>query len=332
MCLALMTGAYKGNKSDRPFTGDLLVFDIFACKLKNIEEAREQIQIIIWDEADFFGNIPDTYMGFRHSKSSDNENIILYGFTKIDTDYVFVSIFFISQYLGNEDLELYKKMMEDYFLKLRKVNSSPLVTYEREPPEKPAEKCVIPGGASVSDEGETIFIFRDCTPHYIIKKKVPVPAGFTIVQDDPKYPSRFEFVSDVKTWEEFNKKKDGEHFYGNLVIFNVRKFIFDNNQEAYDEIEHLFMGIFGEFNTFGDLPNTNMAYSSYHLSTCSAILMGNTKIFDEYVQVFMHVWHGCSPDSDDADVYKKMMIDYFQKIRNINYKSYLENNKYNYMQ
>jgi hypothetical protein len=301
-------------KSGQPFTDDLLVFDLSSYRLSSLEEAPEEIKLLFRDKAVFFGNISDTYMGFRSLESSDNNSIALYGFTKVNTEYVALFISFMSQGLGPGDLDLFKKMMEDYFLKLREINNTPLLTYER----KPVKKCAIPGGESVNAAGETILTFKDCMPESPIMKKVPVPDGLVKVEARGRSTSKFTFVSDIEAWEKYEKLESGESFNERLTIINVVKHYFSNTQEARESIVPIFVNQSGELNTFGDLPDTYMAVHSSLSPGCGLDLMGNTKIHDEYVQVYIAVKRGCPPSKDDGEVYKKMMIEYFKKIREAN--------------
>jgi len=306
--------AFNKLKSGQTFTGDLLLFDISTYRLSGLQEAKEQIQFVMRNKAVFFGNIPDTYMGFKSLKKSANENIDLLGFTKIDDEYVAVYISLSSQVPRSGDLEIYKKMMEEYFLELRKINNALSVTHEN----KPVKKCRFPGGVSVSDAGESVFTFMDCVSKSIFEKKVPAPAGFKQVDDGDNDFSKFTFVSDLETWKKYEGRKIEEPFREGLVVFYVAKHSYLNNQEARDSIPKLFMEDSGEMNTFGDIPDTYMVYHSFPSPVCAINLMGNTKINDEYVQVFINATHGCSPDRDDDDAYKKMMIDYMRKVREVN--------------
>jgi hypothetical protein len=100
------------------FTEDLLIFVVGQKIFTDMQEARDEVLMIIGDGTYPFGDIPDTYIGFRRT----DIEIFLYGTTKIKGEYISALLLAMSEYFSNTDEEKYKKMMRDWMVKARKRN------------------------------------------------------------------------------------------------------------------------------------------------------------------------------------------------------------------
>lgn len=295
----------KKHKIDQFSSDGLLLISIARDSLSSLDEAQTVIKQSFGEQVVFFGNIPDTYLAYNPF-SSFNEEILIYGYTKIDTLYLFVTLYSILPGQTEKDLERYKQMASDYILELRKLNPGPLKAYEVEQ----IEKCKFPGGETVDARGQTVFAFQDCVGLSNKQKKLPLPMGLLQVDNSANNFKKFTFASDLEKYKAF---KNNGKTSDNLSIINVSKFYYENEQEIRDYLYQ--MPWFKEIFTIDDLPHTYLAFDSTPQPTCIINMAGTTKVDDEFLSIFLRIQHDCSVDDD---IVKQSFIDYIRQVRQVN--------------
>jgi hypothetical protein len=167
-----------------------------------------------------------------------------------------------------------------------------------------------------SSDDETILSIDEFYEN--INIRVPIPAGLQKVKS--RYKSSLTFVSNLETWGKYHKNQYDRPFTEDFIIFEIRKAIFADMQEARSEVLSILPG--DNKYLFGDIPDTYMGFGKNIETNIS--LYGITKIRSKYISALIVVISEHF-NTDEEDKYKKMMREWMIKFRKANHTSLTSN-------